>query len=256
MKTKWILASVFVTGIAPVSTMSFTYPASGNGLSASESQYNATLAGPDNTLTEKEKKEGWKLLFDGKTTNGWKTYKNKESDGWQIANGELSCKLEGVKSRADLITVEKYGDFELLVDWKVAPSANSGIVYRCNEENGSSYESGNEYQLIDDEGYKEKLEDWQKSGADYAMHPPSKIAAKPAGQYNTTKIVAKGAHVEHWLNGVKVADFEMWTPEWQALKAKSKFKDKADWATLKVGQIALQDHGGGLSFKNIKIRKI
>ncbi|HMF72022.1 MAG TPA: DUF1080 domain-containing protein [Flavitalea sp.] len=213
-------------------------------------------AGKDNTLTEKEKKEGWKLLFDGKSTTGWKTYKNKSSDGWTIANGELSCKLEGVKNRADLITLGKYESFELLIDWKVAPGANGGIVYRCNEEKESSYLSGNEYQLIDDKGYKDKLEDWQKSGADYNMHPPSKLTANEAGQYNTTKIVVKGAHVEHWLNGEKVADFEMWTPEWEALKAKSKFKDSPDWGKNKSGQIALQDHGGGLSFKNIKIRKL
>ncbi|MET0243289.1 MAG: DUF1080 domain-containing protein [Flavitalea sp.] len=210
----------------------------------------------DNTLTDKEKKDGWVLLFDGKSTKGWKFYQGKQTDGWQIANGELSCKLEGVTKRADLITEQQFGDFELSIDWKVAPKSNSGIVYRCNEKYGSSYESGNEYQLIDDEGYPEKLEDWQKSGADYAMHPPTAIAAKPAGEYNTTKIIAKGAHVEHWLNGVKVADFEMWTPEWEALKAKSKFKDKADWGKNKSGQIALQDHGGGLTFKNIKIRKL
>jgi hypothetical protein len=242
MNKKWMQP---IMAVVAISTMSF--------VSIGTVSY---LAIADNTLTEKERKEGWKLLFDGKTTKGWKTYKNKQSDGWQIANGELSCKSEGVKSRADLITVEQYGDFELSIDWKVAPGANGGIVYRCNEENGSSYESGNEYQLIDDLGYKDKLEDWQKSGADYAMHPPTKLAANAAGQYNTTRIVAKGAHVEHWLNGEKVADFEMWTPEWEALKAKSKFADKADWAKSKKGQIALQDHGGGLTFKNIKIKKL
>jgi 3-keto-disaccharide hydrolase len=242
MSKKWMQP---VLAVAAITTLSFISPGT-----------TSWFAGPDNTLSAKEKKEGWKLLFDGKTTTGWKMYKDKASDGWMIAGGELSCKLEGVKTRADLITVDQYGDFELSIDWKVAPGANGGIVYRCNEENGSSYQSGNEYQLIDDLGYKDKLEDWQKSGADYAMHPPTKLAANPAGQYNTTRIVAKGAHVEHWLNGVKVADFEMWTPEWQALKAKSKFKDMANWATSKSGQIALQDHGGGLTFKNIKIRKL
>jgi hypothetical protein len=210
----------------------------------------------DNTLTEKEKQEGWQLLFDGKSTAGWRTYKNKKSDGWLVSNGELSCKTDGVKSRADLITSELYGDFELLIDWKVEKGANGGIIYRATEKYGSSYESAPEYQLIDDLGYKDKLEDWQKSGADYAMHPPSKIVSKPAGEYNTTKIVAKGTHIEHWLNGEKVADFEIGTPEWLALKEKSKFKDKEDWAMAKTGYIALQDHGGGLSFKNIKLRKL
>ena len=210
----------------------------------------------DNTLTAREKQEGWQLLFDGKSMNGWRTYKNKKSDGWIVENGELKCKTEGVKSRADLITSEMYGDFEFMIDWKVDKGANGGIIYRATEKYGSSYESAPEYQLIDDLGYKEKLEDWQKSGSDYAMHPPTKIMSKPAGEYNTTKIVAKGMHIEHWLNGEKVADFEIGTPEWLELKAKSKFKDKSDWAMAKMGHIALQDHGGGLSFKNIKIRKL
>lgn len=214
------------------------------------------FAGKDNTISPQEKKEGWRLLFDGTSTKGWRNYQNKPSDGWMVANGELSCKLEGVSKRADLITADKYDNFELSIDWKVAPGANGGIVYRANEKHGSSYESGPEYQLIDDNGYKEKLEDWQKSGADYNMHPPAKLVSKPAGQYNNTKIIVNKAHVEHWLNGEKVADFEMWTPEWEALKAKSKFKDKADWAMAKSGYIALQDHGGGLTFKNIKIKKL
>jgi hypothetical protein len=212
--------------------------------------------GTDNTLTAEEKKAGWKLLFDGKSTTGWRTYQNKDSDGWTVSNGELICKTEGVKKRADLITADMYDNFELAIDWKVEKGANSGIVYRATETHGASYESGPEYQLIDDVGYKDKLEDWQKSGADYAMHPPAKIASRPAGQYNTTRIVVNKAHVEHWLNGEKVADFDLWTPEWEELKSKSKFKDKKDWAMAKSGFIALQDHGGGLSFKNIKIKKL
>jgi hypothetical protein len=234
-----------VVAVAAITTMSFITTGSVDW-----------MAGKDNTLSPQEKKEGWKLLFDGTSTKGWRTYQNKTSDGWMVANGELSCKLAGVKKRADLITAEKYDNFELSIDWKVAPGANSGIVYRATEKYGSSYESGPEYQLIDDNGYKDKLEDWQKSGADYNMHPPAKLAAKPAGEYNTTKIIVNKAHVEHWLNGEKVADFELWTPEWQELKAKSKFKDKADWAMAKSGYIALQDHGGGLWFKNIKIKKL
>ena len=208
----------------------------------------------DNTLTKKEKRAGWKLLFDGKSTSGWRFYNNNEADGWEVVNGQLHCKTDGVSKRADLVTTDEYAGFELQVDWKVDKGANSGILYHVVESNRPPYESGPEYQLIDDEGYHDKLEDWQKSGSDYAMHPPAKLAAKPQGQYNHTRIVVNGAHVEHWLNNQKVADFEMWTPEWNELKAKGKWKDVAAYGMSKKGYISLQDHGGGTWFKNIKLR--
>jgi Domain of Unknown Function (DUF1080) len=210
----------------------------------------------DNALTDAEKKSGWQLLFDGKSTTGWRMYQNVPADGWQVVNGELISKKDGVTKRADLITAEQYDNFELLFDWKVDKGANSGVIYRAIENSRPSFESGPEYQLIDDNGYAEKLEDWQKSGADYAMHPPSTLAAKPAGEYNRTKIVVNGSHVEHWLNGVKVVDFELWTPEWQALKEKGKWKDAKNYAMAKKGYIVLQDHGGGVRFKNIKLRRL
>ncbi|MES1224309.1 MAG: DUF1080 domain-containing protein [Bacteroidota bacterium] len=210
----------------------------------------------DNILTESEKKAGWKLLFDGKTTDGWRAFKNHELDSWEVVNGELHSKKDGVTKHGDLITKEQYGDFEFKVDWKIEKGANSGIIYHALETHDISYETGPEYQLIDDEGYAERLEDWQKSGADYAMHPPSSLMAKPVGQYNQTRIVVKGDHVEHWLNGIKVADFHAWTPEWGKLKQAGKFKDYPDYGMAKKGHIALQDHGGGVWFKNIKLRKL
>lgn len=216
----------------------------------------AWLQEKDNTLTAAEKKAGWVLLFDGKTTTNWKAYNNKLSDGWEVVNGELHCKENGVQNRADLITASQYENFELAFDWKIGKGFNSGVVYRVVESEHPSYESGPEYQLIDDLGYPDKLEDWQKSGADYAMHAPAKIVSKPAGEYNHTRIVVKGAHVEHWLNNVKVADFELWTPEWYRLKEKSKWKDVAAYGMAKKGYIGLQDHGGGIWFKNIKLKTL
>lgn len=213
-------------------------------------------SGADNTLTATEKKAGWFLLFDGKSTSGWRPYKNAASDGWEVVNGEIHCKDRDVQHRADLTTNEKYADFELAFDWKVSKAANSGLVYRVDEEHGAAHESGSEYQLIDDAGYPEKLQSWQNSGADYDMHPPTKIASKPAGQYNHSVIIAKGKHVEHWLNGVQVASYEIGTPEWHALKEKSKWKDIQGWGENSQGYICLQDHGGGIWFKNIKIRKL
>ena len=210
----------------------------------------------DNTLSKKEKKQGWILLFDGTTMNGWRAYKNKESDGWDVKNGELCCKEEGVKKRADLITNKMYENYELLIDWKIAPKKNSGIIYMVTEDNAASYESGPEYQLIDDLGYPSKLSDKQLSGSNYDMHAPTAKVAKPAGEFNQTKIVINKGHVEHWLNGTKVVDYQLWTPEWEQLKANSKWKDVKPYGMSKSGHIALQDHGGGIAFKNIKLKPL
>lgn len=210
----------------------------------------------DNTLTSKEKKEGWILLFDGKTKNGWRTYKNQQTDDWDVKNGELYCKIEGVTKRADMITKETYENFELQIDWKIAPKENSGIIYMVTEENGASYESGPEYQLIDDLGYPEKISDKQLSGANYDMQAPSAKVAKPAGEYNHAKIIVNKGHVEHWLNGTKVVEYELWSPEWEKQKANSKWKDVKTYGMSKAGYIALQDHGGGVAFKNIKIKTL
>jgi Domain of Unknown Function (DUF1080) len=212
----------------------------------------------DNQLTADEKKDGWILLFDGKSTANWRTYKNLPDNSWEIVNGQLHCKSdqEGVTHRADLVTKNKYSSFEIQVDWKVSKAANSGLLYHVQETKTGSYETGPEYQMIDDRGYGGKLEDWQKSGADYAMHPPSSLASQPAGEYNHTLLIVHGAHVQQWLNGVKVADFEAWTPEWNTLKASGKWKDYPDYGISKTGLIALQDHGGGVWFKNIKVREV
>lgn len=212
--------------------------------------------GKDNTLSKKEKKSGWILLFDGKTTNGWKTYRSKVSDAWYVENGELRCKSSGATKRADLMTIDMYEDFELSIDWKIDAKNNSGIIYRCTEDNGAPYESGPEYQLIDDKGYPHQLTDKQLSGANYDMHAPLKDVVKPAGEFNNTRILVKGAHAEHWLNGEKVVEYEFWTPDWEQTKAASKWKDVKAYGMSKKGHIDLQDHGGGVTFKNIKLRKL
>jgi hypothetical protein len=210
----------------------------------------------DNTLTKKEKKEGWVLLFDGTTTNGWKNYKNREAEGWAVANGELYCKETGVTKRADLITASQYENYELQIDWKISPKKNSGIIYMVTEDNGASYESGPEYQLIDDEGYPSKLTDKQLSGSNYDMQAPSVKAAKPVGEFNHTKIVINKGHVEHWLNGTKVVEYELWSDAWNKQKENSKWKNVKPYGMSKKGYIALQDHGGGIAFKNIKIKPL
>lgn len=213
---------------------------------------------PDNQLSATEKNQGWVLLFDGKSTSGWRTYKNLPDNSWEVVAGQLHCKTdaEGVTQRADLVTKNSYGSFEIQVDWKVEKSANSGLLYHVQETRKEAYETGPEYQMIDDLGYDGKLENWQKSGADYAMHPPAKPMSKPAGEYNHTLLSVNGAHITQWLNGTIVADFYAWTPEWEKLKANGKWKDYPDYGIAKSGLIDLQNHGGGVWFKNVKIRVI
>lgn len=213
----------------------------------------------DNTLTAAEKKDGWQLLFDGKSLNGWRMYQSKPADCWGVKNGEMYCK--GSKTdksdlRADIVTTQPYENFELMVEWKIAPAGNSGIMYHVTEDNKAAYESGPEYQLIDDEGFPEKLEDWQNTGADYAMHTTTSRPTKPVGQYNVTKIVVNGTHREHWLNGIKILEFETGTEDWKQRKATGKWKDTPNYGIAKTGLICLQDHGSGVWFKNIKLRKL
>ena len=213
----------------------------------------------ENMLTDKEKKEGWQLLFDGSTMNGWRTYQNKASNSWEVMNGEIHCKgSETDKSdkRADLIATGQYDNFELSVDWKISKGGNSGIMYHVTEAYDAPYLSGPEYQLIDDEGFSQKLEDWQKTGADYAMYTASSRPTKPVGEYNNSKIVFNNGHVEHWLNGVKVLEFEAWSADWNDRKSKGKWKDEAGYGMAKTGFICLQDHGSEAWFRNVKIKKL
>jgi hypothetical protein len=211
----------------------------------------------DNTLTDGEKNAGWFLLFTGTDLKNWRTYLNKPGS-WKVDNGMLLSHRSEDKQYADLITTYEFKNFEFQVDWKIEPNANSGIMYHVNEKHEHSYESGPEYQILDNDGYKGQIEDWQKTGANYAMNPPKVDAAKPVGQWNHTLILVDKGHVEHWLNGQQVVSYELWSDEWKKEKANGKWKDFPDYGMSKTGHIALQDyHGNGnVWFKNIKIRPL
>ncbi|MGN6511751.1 MAG: 3-keto-disaccharide hydrolase [Chitinophaga sp.] len=223
------------------------------------SENKATTEAQANVLTAEEQAAGWKLLFNGSNLDGWRIFKNKPSNTWGVVDGTLHCTGSATDKsdmRGDLITEEQFENFEFEADWKLSPQGNSGILYLVTEEFDAPYKSGPEYQLIDDENFPEKLEDWQKSGANYAMNPPSKLAAKPIGEWNHTRIVVNKGHVEHWLNGEKVVDTQMWTPEWEKEKATGKWKDYKGYGTAKKGHICVQDHGAEIWFRNVKIKTL
>jgi hypothetical protein len=212
-----------------------------------------------NQLSAEEQAQGWKLLFDGQTTQGWRVYGQPGPvTGWDVKDGVLNA-LGVTPDGADIITEAQYQNFELSIEWKVAPGGNSGLFFHVVEDTAQFqhvYDSGPEYQLVDDTGFPDKLEDWQKTAANYAMHVPQNPPVKPAGEWNSTRLVVNGARVEHWLNGQKVLEYELWTPEWEKLKAEGKWKDYPGYGVAKTGHIAIQDHGKQSWFRNIKIRSL
>jgi hypothetical protein len=202
---------------------------------------------------------GYTSLFDGKTLNGWRTYQNKPADSWTVKDGILYCRGSATDKsdrRADLITVDTFENFDLQVDWKIAPQGNSGILYMVTETQSTSYLTGPEYQLIDDVNFPEKLEDWQRTAANYAMNTAPGAHPKAAGQWNHARIVVNKGHVEHWLNGEKVVEYDLWTDDWKKRKAEGKWKDAPEYGMSRTGHIALQDHGSEAWFKNLEIKRL
>jgi hypothetical protein len=209
--------------------------------------------GAINTLTAQEKAAGWKLLFDGKHVTGWRGFRTTTAPaGWKAIDGLLVRESGG----GDLMTVDQYGDFELSLDWKVPPGGNSGIIYRISGEGDEVWHSGPEMQILDNKLHKDGANPLTSAGANYAVNPPVRDVSKPAGEWNSARLVVKGAHVEHWLNGVKVVEYELWTPDWEKRVQASKFAKIAPYGKAKRGHIAIQDHGDVVSFRNIKIRPL
>jgi hypothetical protein len=214
-----------------------------------------------NVLTHKEKADGWVLLFDGKTTNGWRGFK---MDGipkdWSVVDGCLVCSGSGGgEMSGDLITVNQYSDFDLYLEWAISPAGNSGILFHILEgDYQSTYATGPEYQLIDDVGYPDKLEEWQQTGANYAMNTADKTNKKlmPVGEFNSSEIKVENGHVTHWLNGKKIVEYTLWTDDWYKQVSESKWKDYPGYGLAKKGHIGLQDHGSFVKFRNIKLKKL
>jgi hypothetical protein len=211
----------------------------------------AARAQAPNTLTAAEQKAGWKLLFDGKTIDKWRGYKSTTMPaGWQVVEGAMTR----VAPATDIVTIDQFGDFDFQFEWQVTPGANSGVMFHVTETADSTYQTGPEYQILDNGGHADGKSPLTSAASNYAVHAPSEDLTKPVGSWNQGRLIVKGSHVEHWLNGTKVVDYELGSADWEAKVAASKFKDMPRYGREPRGHIAIQDHGDKVAFRNLKVK--
>ena len=215
----------------------------------------------DNSLTEVEKSLGWMLLFDGENTDGWRAFNGDTfPEGWTVEEGSLKALGMGGDIGGDIVFAPMdFEQFELEFTWKIAPGGNSGVFYHVVEDPKykAPYETGPEYQVIDQLGFEHPLEDWQSIASDYAMYPGDvEGIVKPAGEWNVSKIIFTNESASYWLNGKKTLEFVPYSEDWMQRRNSGKWDAFPDYAISKTGLISLQDHRSEAWFKNIKIRTL
>jgi hypothetical protein len=224
---------------------------------------------PPNTLSPAEKQQGWKLLFDGKTLNGWRQYRpSKSGKRWVVEDGCLkNPKGTGRPETGggEILTAEQFTDFDFHFEWHIAPGGNSGVIYFVKERLGKpgprmfngddgTGPVGHEYQLLDDERHSDARTASHRAGALYALIEPNAAKhLKPAGEFNESRILVQGKHVEHWLNGSKILEYELESPALMQLIAQSKYKSLPGFGTKFKTAIQIQDHGDEIWFRNLKL---
>lgn len=211
-----------------------------------------------NILSDDEKNEGWILLFDGETTKGWRNFNQEIISGWEVTDGSLIGLGLGGDIGGDIVSVNEYENFILKWDWKLGAKGNSGVMYHVVEEDKykAPYETGPEYQLIEDENYDIELEEWQKTAADYAMYLPNENKKVNTNDWNSSMIVFNTDKAEYWLNGMMVLEFVPWSNDWNEKRNSGKWDAFPDYGLFKIGHICLQDHGSKVWFRNIKIKEL
>ena len=204
---------------------------------------------PANTLSEKEKTEGWKLLFDGKNpSEHWRGYRKEGfPEKWAVEEGALTCQRGG-----DIVTREQFENFELSIEWKISPGGNSGIMFRVQETDKAPWHTGPEIQILDNVGGK----DPNKAGWMYALYPATVDTTKPAGEWNHFRLTTQNGKCEHWMNGEKYVEYTIGSEDWNSKVAKSKFVNFPGFGKTAKGHICLQDHGNLVWYRSLKIRPL
>jgi len=196
----------------------------------------------------------WQTLFDGRTLSGWHGFKTpgKVPGGWMVEDGAISPNKPG----DDLVTDKTYANFELTLEWKISPKGNSGIIYRIDPKADVTYISGPEMQVLDDTGHPDGKSPLTSAGADYGLYAGPTDVVKPVGRWNAIRLIVRGDHVEHWMNGQKLLEYRLGSSDWAARVKASKFKEWPGYGKAKSGFIGLQDHGDRVWFRNIRIKEL
>lgn len=199
---------------------------------------------------------GWRDLFNGTDLSGWKSYKgDTPGDGWVVEEGAITLSSGGA---GDLVTADDFGPFELVLEWRVAPKGNSGVIYLVNEVEGAgaTWHTGPEMQVLDNDGHRDGAFPSHRAGTLYDLAVPASAGVKPVGDWNEARILFTGSRIEHWLNGEKLVDVSYGDEDWAARVAGSKFRDMPHFGKASSGRIALQDHGDRVWYRNIRIRAL
>lgn len=207
------------------------------------------VAAEPNTLTPEEERAGWKLLFDGTTTRGWRNYRQSTvAPGWQVVDGALVR----ADAAGDIITIEQFEAFELVLEYRISPGGNSGLMFHVTEDEAKPWQTGPEVQILDNAAGR----DVTKAGWLYGLYVPDVDATKPAGEWNEIRLRVTPEKGETWMNGRKYYEFVKGSDDWNARVAKSKFAAMPRFGTARTGHICLQDHGDVVAFRNVKIRPL
>jgi hypothetical protein len=207
-----------------------------------------------NVLSAEESAQGFRLLFDGTSTRGWRGYRQPSMpEGWAAVDGALTR----VARTTDIITIDEFENFELRLSWRIPPGGNSGIMYHVTEQGEAPYTSGPEMQVLDDSGHADGRNRLTSAGSLYGLYAAPAGVVHRAGEWNDVRIIVRGPHVEHWMNGVKVVEYELWSPEWRRKVQASKFSQWPEYGLAHRGHIAVQgDHDGAVAYRSIRIREL
>jgi hypothetical protein len=206
-------------------------------------------------LTAEEQAAGWRLLFDGRDTGQWRGYRQATLPaGWRAVDGTLA--RVGPAGGGDIISVEQFDSFELALEWRIQAGGNSGIFFHVLEAGDYVWETGPEYQILDDAAHRDVITPAMAVGSNYALHAPVQSVARPLGEWNSARLVVRGDSVEHWLNDVRVVAYRLGSPDWERRVAASKFAAMPGYGRARRGHIALQDHDSPVWFRAIRIRPL